>query len=144
MLEPDGRQPSGVDEPPISVQRKGSRIVGIDDDGDDLPNARVSAVAEQGVEQSAADAAADRVGAPGTPSPPRCGGMRAASSTVRSRRSRRPHRRESQSGTANLRVTVETAQPLGPIGRVSSNVATRLHVVGIDLTDRVEVIGAPA
>ena len=53
-------------------------------------------VASSASSSRAADAAADRVAGRGTPSPPRCGGTRAASSTVRSRRSRRPRRRESR------------------------------------------------
>jgi hypothetical protein len=50
MLEPDAPQPAGVDESAITVQRKGSRAVIIDDHRNDFANARPCAVHEHGVE----------------------------------------------------------------------------------------------
>ena len=46
VFEADGRQPSRVDEAPITVQRKGSGTAFIDNDGDDLSDARAPAIGE--------------------------------------------------------------------------------------------------
>ena len=68
VLESDRGEPSGVDETAIAVQRKGSRAIRIDDDGDDLADAGACAVGEQPVQQPSTDTATDDM-----PTAARCG-----------------------------------------------------------------------
>lgn len=57
MLVADRGEPSGVDESAVAVQRKRSRPIRVDNDGDDLADARLCAVGEERVEQVSANAA---------------------------------------------------------------------------------------
>ena len=62
VLESDRPEPSGIDETAITVQRKRSRTIRVDDHGDDFADADAYAVVQEGVEKTTADAAANRMG----------------------------------------------------------------------------------
>ena len=143
MLEADGGQSARIDKAAIAVQCKGSIGVGIDDDGDDLPNPDVFAPGEQRVEQTSADTASDGVGCQIDRVLDRVSvrGPRLPLHAVRVARDIACNIGSEERQTAIGR-RAEPPSPFAPIRGIDlEGRHTGSNVVGIDVGYRVEVVG---
>jgi XRE family transcriptional regulator, regulator of sulfur utilization len=143
VLESDRPQTSGVDESPITVQRKGSRAFRVHNDSNDFADPRAGAVAEKRVEQASANAAPDGVrydvhrilhGVPVSGSGLPRGAVRVADDLAveAGGQKRQPERGDG----------VEPARPLGTIGSGEFERGNPgSDMVRIDIADHAEVVG---